>query len=39
MKTNQVVVVLVLIAVAVVLFFMNDANNKEGKDSRKHYDE
>ena len=31
MKTNQVVVVLVLIAVAVVLFFMNDANNKEGK--------
>ncbi|MCR4306408.1 MAG: peptidylprolyl isomerase [Candidatus Yonathbacteria bacterium] len=31
MKTSQMVVVLVLIAVAVVLFFMNDADNKEGK--------
>jgi len=31
MKTGQWVVVLVLIAVAVVVFFMNDAGNKEGK--------
>ena len=31
MKTSQMVVVLVLVAVGIVLYFMNDANNNEGK--------